>query len=232
MCACKALFSHGQLLLHSQRRCAALGMGNPAGLFCHAHRRDAAMGVTGENAASRRFTVFTQATLNHLCPAPLCGAGRGMGKTIEAIQFQFNFRLSTSKSTTSAPSASAILNSTSSVKLYARLGASITLSSDRLIPASSASIVCIIFFNLRFILISMLSRKKRFRFFSVIAFPTFHCSPISFYLFFYLYNTMQVVFSQAEICYYKQHICYTLPWRKTNTRLFHKTAVLDKTADA
>ena len=64
-----------QVLLHSQRRCAALGMGNPAGLFCHAHRRDAAMGVTGENAASRRFTVFTQATLNHLCPAPLCGAG-------------------------------------------------------------------------------------------------------------------------------------------------------------
>lgn len=75
MCACKALFSHGQVLLHSQRRCAALGMGNPAGLFCHAHRRDAAMGVTGENAASRRFTVFTHATLNHLCPAPLCGAG-------------------------------------------------------------------------------------------------------------------------------------------------------------
>ena len=56
MCACKALFSHGQVLLHSQRR-------------------DAAMGVTGENAALRRFAVFTQATLNHLCPAPLCGAG-------------------------------------------------------------------------------------------------------------------------------------------------------------
>ena len=47
----------------------------PQVFFCHAHRRDAAMGVTGENAALRRFAVFTQATLNHLCPAPLCGAG-------------------------------------------------------------------------------------------------------------------------------------------------------------
>ena len=58
MCACKALFSYGQVLLHSQRRCAALGMGNPAGLFCHAHRRIAAMGVTGGKTLHRDVSLF------------------------------------------------------------------------------------------------------------------------------------------------------------------------------
>lgn len=73
-----------------------------------------------------------------------------------------------------------MFNSTSNVKLYASLGASITLINDRLIPAFSASSFCDSPFIFRHVEIIIPNSFSCFSFFSVISVPIF--TPSLFFL--------------------------------------------------